>query len=224
VSAPDRPEAAAGVDAEFCGLVQALGAEATLDKRRLTVRCKRRLAPFTLPAPTADGSVLLLLGLAVLATDRAMAPSQVTGLGPYDRRNPGVLQSMMNQVTALGGWAATTGDGIEFRPTPLAWGTWDAAGHPGMAMLGAVLSLRIPGLRISGADELFRIHPRFDVQWRYMVDAGGRTRDTTGDSADGMQALGELGGDVVVRGGLGVARGAGKVLGGIVRGISDIVD
>jgi hypothetical protein len=36
--------------------------------------------------------------------------------------------------------------------------------------------------------------------------------------------LGELGGDVVVRGGLGVARGAGKVLGGIVRGISDIVD
>jgi hypothetical protein len=55
VSAPDRPEAAAGVDAEFCGLVQALGAEATLDKRRLTVRCKRRLAPSPSPPPRRMG-------------------------------------------------------------------------------------------------------------------------------------------------------------------------
>ncbi len=108
-----------------------------------------------LAALAAPGSVSLLTGIAHLRgheTDR--------------------LAALRTEINALGGDCVETPDGLVITAAPLHAGTWHSYADHRMAMAGAIIGLRVPGVEVEDIGTTAKTLPEFPELWADMLVRG----------------------------------------------------
>lgn len=75
------------------------------------------------------------------------------------------LAALVENITALGGVATETADGIIVTPAPLHGGTWKAFGDHRMATSGALVGLAVKGVEVDDIDQTAKTLPGFVSLW-----------------------------------------------------------
>jgi 3-phosphoshikimate 1-carboxyvinyltransferase len=102
----------------------------------------------------------------------ALEPSRLRGVAHLRGHETDRLAALATELTALGGAATETADGLEIRPRPLhapedrPWGAY--ADHR-MATAGAILGLVVPGITVDDIDATNKTIPDFPRSWAELV-------------------------------------------------------
>ncbi|HZZ51526.1 MAG TPA: 3-phosphoshikimate 1-carboxyvinyltransferase [Pseudonocardia sp.] len=102
----------------------------------------------------------------------AREPSRLRGVAHLRGHETDRLAALATELTALGGAATETADGLEIRPQPLrAPGDrpWGAYADHRMATAGAILGLVVPGISIDDIECTSKTIPDFPRSWSELV-------------------------------------------------------
>lgn len=111
--------------------------------------------------------------LAALATPGSV--SQLTGIAHLRGHETDRLAALSAEINRLGGDCRETPDGLVITATPLRPGLWRAYADHRMAMAGAIVGLRVPGVEVDDIAATTKTLPEFPQLWGEMVsgdDAG----------------------------------------------------
>jgi 3-phosphoshikimate 1-carboxyvinyltransferase len=109
--------------------------------------------------------------LAALATPGSV--SRLSGIAHLRGHETDRLAALTTEITGLGGRCEETADGLLITATPLHAGTWHAYADHRMAMAGAIVGLRVPGLQIDDIATTAKTLPEFGQLWADMVAGRG---------------------------------------------------
>lgn len=114
----------------------------------------------------------------VLAAVAALAdgPSRLTGIAHLRLQETDRLAALAAEINGLGGRARDTADGLEVRPAPLHGGRWHTYDDHRIAMAGAVLGLRVPGVLVENIATTGKTLPGFVDLWSRMLGPIGASR------------------------------------------------
>ena len=163
------------------------------DKRASSAKTTKTYRPALLPALLGGTAVLLgllLLGsegylgfavdlrdvgeltpsvaaLAALAVPGSV--SQLTGIAHLRGHETDRLAALSTEINRLGGDCRETDDGLVITATALRPGLWHAYADHRMAMAGAIVGLRVPGVEVDDIGATTKTLPEFPRLWREMV-------------------------------------------------------
>jgi 3-phosphoshikimate 1-carboxyvinyltransferase len=108
----------------------------------------------------------------VVAAVAALAdsPSRLRGIGHLRGHETDRLDALSTQINRLGGDVRAKANSLRITPVPLHGGEFETYADHRMAMAGAVLGLRVPGVRIRDVDTTRKTLPGFPRMWRAMLD------------------------------------------------------
>ncbi|TDV52484.1 3-phosphoshikimate 1-carboxyvinyltransferase [Actinophytocola oryzae] len=107
--------------------------------------------------------------LAVLAN----GPSVLRGIAHLRGHETDRLAALATEINKLGGDATETDDGLVIRPKPLGAGLWLAYEDHRMATAGAVIGLKVAGVRVDDIGTTSKTLPDFPAMWDRMLGAAG---------------------------------------------------
>ncbi|OBI83470.1 3-phosphoshikimate 1-carboxyvinyltransferase [Mycobacterium asiaticum] len=105
--------------------------------------------------------------LAALAT--AGSVSHLSGIAHLRGHETDRLAALSAEINRLGGDCQETPDGLVITATPLHSGLWRAYADHRMAMAGAIVGLRVPGVEVDDIAATTKTLPEFPQLWREMV-------------------------------------------------------
>lgn len=110
----------------------------------------------------------------------ADTPSELTGIAHLRGHETDRLAALVTEINRLGGRATELEDGIRIEPVPLHGGDWMSYADHRMATAGAIIGLRVPGVRVENIATTGKTMPDFDIRWTEMVglplaEDGGRS-------------------------------------------------
>ncbi|MCV6973451.1 3-phosphoshikimate 1-carboxyvinyltransferase [Mycobacterium bourgelatii] len=105
--------------------------------------------------------------LAALATVGSV--SRLTGIAHLRGHETDRLAALSTEINRLGGNCEETPDGLVITATPLRPGTWRAYADHRMAMAGAIVGLRVPGVEVDDIGATTKTLPEFPQLWADMV-------------------------------------------------------
>lgn len=105
--------------------------------------------------------------LAALAATGAV--SRLTGIAHLRGHETDRLAALSTEINRLGGDCRETDDGLVITATPLRPGLWHAYADHRMAMAGAIVGLRVPGVQVDDIAATTKTLPEFPQLWREMV-------------------------------------------------------
>lgn len=105
--------------------------------------------------------------LAALASPGSV--SRLTGIAHLRGHETDRLAALRTEITGLGGECAETDDGLVITATGLHAGTWHSYADHRMAMAGAIVGLRVPGVDIENIATTAKTLPDFPALWTEMV-------------------------------------------------------
>jgi 3-phosphoshikimate 1-carboxyvinyltransferase len=158
-------------------LLDAMGAEVSLDRSGLTVRGTGELYGVDVDLHDASEVATVVAALAALAE----GPSQLRGLSHVRGHETDRLAALTAEITKLGGDVTETDDGLMIVPRPLHGGVFTTYADHRMATAAAVLGLRVPGIEIEDVETTAKTLPDFTGLWTTMLAGDGRV----GDPGDG---------------------------------------
>ncbi len=106
--------------------------------------------------------------IAALAT-LADGPSRLRGIAHIRGHETDRLTALATEITRLGGQAEQTHDGLVITPRPLRGATWRTYHDHRMATAGALVGLRVPGVRVADVDTTAKTLPGFTGMWSRML-------------------------------------------------------
>ncbi len=112
------------------------------------------------------------LAPAVAALAALAAPgsvSRLTGIAHLRGHETDRLAALSAEINALGGDCAETDDGLVITATPLHGGTWHSYADHRMAMAGAIVGLRVPGVAVEDIATTAKTLPEFPQLWAEML-------------------------------------------------------
>ncbi|WP_431233226.1 3-phosphoshikimate 1-carboxyvinyltransferase [Mycolicibacterium psychrotolerans] len=115
------------------------------------------------------------LAPAVAALAALAAPgsvSRLTGIAHLRGHETDRLAALSAEIGGLGGGCAETDDGLVITATPLHGGTWRSYADHRMAMAGAIIGLRVPGVEVEDIETTAKTLPDFAALWTEMVGVG----------------------------------------------------
>ena len=115
------------------------------------------------------------LAPAVAALATLAAPgsvSRLTGIAHLRGHETDRLAALRAEITGLGGECTETDDGLVITAVPLHAGTWHSYADHRMAMAGAIIGLRVPGLTVEDIATTAKTLPEFPQLWTEMVGVG----------------------------------------------------
>jgi 3-phosphoshikimate 1-carboxyvinyltransferase len=128
---------------------------------------------------TLDESSELAPTVAAIAT-LADSETILTGIAHLRGHETDRLAALVAEITALGGDATETEDGLIIRPAPLHGGEWHAYADHRMATAGAIIGLAVPGVAIDDIQSTAKTLPQFAALWTGTpmrgIDADAATR------------------------------------------------
>jgi 3-phosphoshikimate 1-carboxyvinyltransferase len=147
-------------------LLDAMGADVTLDRDGLTVAGTGEL--YGLDADLHDAGELapVVAAIAALAT----SPSRLSGIAHLRGHETDRLAALAAQLNALGGDVAETDDGLVIHPRPLRGGRFATYDDHRLATAGAVIGLRVPGVEVENIGTTAKTLPGFTDLWARMLD------------------------------------------------------
>ncbi|MGF6946666.1 5-enolpyruvylshikimate-3-phosphate synthase [Streptomyces auratus] len=81
------------------------------------------------------------------------------------------LAALAHEINGLGGAVAQTDDGLLITPRPLHSGPWHSYADHRMATAGAIIGLRVPGVRVDDITTTAKTMPDFTQLWTAMLDS-----------------------------------------------------
>ena len=110
---------------------------------------------------------------ALAALARPGSVSHLSGIAHLRGHETDRLAALSTELNRLGGKCAETPDGLVITATPLRPGTWRAYADHRMAMAGAIVGLRVPGVRVDDIGATSKTLPEFPQLWARMLGPGG---------------------------------------------------
>jgi 3-phosphoshikimate 1-carboxyvinyltransferase len=108
--------------------------------------------------------------LAALATPGSV--SRLSGIAHLRGHETDRLAALSAEINRLGGDCQETPDGLVITATPLRPGTWRAYADHRMAMAGAIVGLRVAGVRVDDIGTTAKTLPEFPQLWARMLADG----------------------------------------------------
>jgi len=105
--------------------------------------------------------------LAALASPGSV--SHLSGIAHLRGHETDRLAALSAEINRLGGNCAETPDGLVITATPLRPGTWRAYADHRMAMAGAIIGLRVAGVRVDDIGATTKTLPEFPQLWARML-------------------------------------------------------
>ena len=105
--------------------------------------------------------------LAALATPGAR--SRLSGIAHLRGHETDRLAALSAEINGLGGRCEQTPDGLAITATPLHGGVWRAYADHRMAMAGAIIGLRVPGVEVDDIGSTSKTLPEFPRLWADML-------------------------------------------------------
>jgi 3-phosphoshikimate 1-carboxyvinyltransferase len=99
----------------------------------------------------------------------ASGTSSFRGIGHLRGHETNRIKALVENITALGGVATETDDGIIVTPAPLHGGVWRAYGDHRMATSGALVGLGVEGVVVDDIDQTAKTLPQFVDLWSEML-------------------------------------------------------
>ncbi|MEE6134908.1 3-phosphoshikimate 1-carboxyvinyltransferase [Mycobacterium sp. 050128] len=108
--------------------------------------------------------------LAALATPGSV--SRLSGVAHLRGHETDRLAALSAEINRLGGDCQETADGLVITSTPLHSGTWRVYADHRMAMAGAIVGLRVPGVQVDDIGATTKTLPQFAQLWARMLADG----------------------------------------------------
>jgi 3-phosphoshikimate 1-carboxyvinyltransferase len=118
--------------------------------------------------------------LAALATPGSV--SRLSGIAHLRGHETDRLAALSTEINRLGGNCQETPDGLVITATPLRSGTWRAYADHRMAMAGAIVGLRVPGVQVDDIGATTKTLPAFPQLWARMLANRGAPPACGGES------------------------------------------
>jgi 3-phosphoshikimate 1-carboxyvinyltransferase len=120
----------------------------------------------------------------VIAAVAALAdgPSRLRGIGHLRGHETDRLEALSTEINRMGGQVQAKANSLRITPTPLHGAELATYDDHRMAMAGAVLGLRVPGVRIHDVDTTRKTLPGFTKLWDQML-AGGEAEDSAAETS-----------------------------------------
>ncbi|HZI96457.1 MAG TPA: 3-phosphoshikimate 1-carboxyvinyltransferase [Actinomycetales bacterium] len=150
-------------------VLDAMGTEVSLEREGLTVRGTGELYGIDVDLHDAGELTPVVAALAALAE----SPSQLHGVAHLRGHEADRLAALAHEINALGGDVTETDDGLVIRPKPLRGGDFATYDDHRLATAGAVIGLRVPGVRVSDIETTAKTLPHFTRLWQQMLDGDG---------------------------------------------------
>jgi 3-phosphoshikimate 1-carboxyvinyltransferase len=148
-------------------ILERMGCGVTLSANGLTATGPARLSGVDIDLHDAGELTPTVAALAALAE----GPSVLRGIAHLRGHETDRLAALAAELNGLGGNVTETRDGLEIRPAPLHGGDWHAYADHRMATAGAIIGLRVPGVRIDDIATTTKTMPDFPGLWTGMLQA-----------------------------------------------------
>ncbi len=169
VRIPDWPERTTQAGDHMRDLLDQMGAEVSLEQDGLTVVGTGDL--FGVDADLRDAGELTPVVAALCAL--ADSPSHLRGIAHLRGHETDRLAALVTELNALGGDVTETDDGLTIRPRPLRGGVFHTYHDHRLAMAGAVVGLRVPGVEVENIGTTAKTLPGFAELWAQMLEPSG---------------------------------------------------
>ncbi|MEP7191834.1 MAG: 3-phosphoshikimate 1-carboxyvinyltransferase [Actinomycetota bacterium] len=173
-------------------IFDAMGADVLLERSGLTVRGNQQISGLDVDLHGAGELTPVIVAVAALAD----SPSRIRGIAHLRGHETDRLNALFTEVTALGGSVEQSEDGLRIAPKPLHGGLFHTYNDHRMAMAGAVLGLRVPGIVVENVETVAKTLPRFTELWTRMFDGDastGSSGDVNGNDQPGGRGAGSNG-------------------------------
>jgi 3-phosphoshikimate 1-carboxyvinyltransferase len=165
VTVPGWPLHSTQPGALLSEILAEMGAKVVRRSTNLTVTAGERIDGVDLDLSAAGELAPTLFGLAALAD----SPTTLYGIGHIRGHETDRIAALVSNLRVLGGEAHELPDGIRIVPRPLHGGVWKAYHDHRLATTGALLGLRVPGVRVDDIGTTAKTLPQFTRLWQGML-------------------------------------------------------
>ncbi|MGI9196592.1 MAG: 3-phosphoshikimate 1-carboxyvinyltransferase [Candidatus Nanopelagicales bacterium] len=166
VTVPGWPRHTTQAGDHLRGLLAEMGARVRLGDEGLTVT-----GPDAMRGIDVDlGDVGELTPVIAALCTLAASPSQLRGIAHLRGHETDRLAALVEMITAFGGTAYETADGIAIEPAVLRGATVSSYDDHRMATAAAVIGLVVPGVHVTGMEATTKTLPDFPGMWQRMRD------------------------------------------------------
>ena len=148
-------------------ILAAMGATVSLADDGMTLTGPERINGVDLNLRDVGELAPVIAAVAALAD----SPSRLRGIGHLRGHETDRLEALSTEINRLGGRVRAKANSLRITPAPLSGGNFETYDDHRMAMAGAVLGLRVPGIRVVDVDTTRKTLPGFARMWQDMLDA-----------------------------------------------------
>jgi 3-phosphoshikimate 1-carboxyvinyltransferase len=167
IRVPDWPQHTTQAGDALRDILDAMGADVSLDRIGLTVTGTGAIEGIDVDLHDASELTPVVAALAALA----QSPSWIRGVAHIRGHETDRISALATEINALGGSVTETEDGLRITPKPLRGGRFRSYHDHRMATAGAVLGLRIPNLVVEDISTTTKTLPDFPGLWTGMLRA-----------------------------------------------------
>jgi len=169
VTIPGWPSSTTQAGAHLREILTEMGATTELTSKGLTLTGPEQITGIDINLRDVGELTPVVAAVAALGS----TPSRLRGIGHLRGHETDRLDALSTEINRLGGRVRAKQNSLRITPAALHGGTFQTYDDHRMAMAGAVLGLRVPGLRIVDVDTTRKTLPGFTTLWQDML--GGDT-------------------------------------------------
>jgi len=159
------PSVTTQVGNEFIWILTEMGATVSFDERGLTLTSKGVIKGIDIDLSIGGELAPVIAALAALAD----SPSRISGIAHLRGHETDRLAALTAEINRAGGQCKETEDGLEIVPTELHSCDWLSYEDHRMATAGAIIGLRVPGIRVENIATTAKTMPNFTNLWHEML-------------------------------------------------------
>ena len=165
VTVPGWPQHTTQAGDAIRDILDAMGADVSLTREGLTVTGAGDVSGIDVDLHDASELTPVVAAVAALAD----SPTAIRGVAHIRGHETDRLAALSRELGALGAEVTETDDGLRIRPRPMTGGLFHTYADHRMAMAGAVLGLRVPGVVVENVGTVAKTLPGFVDLWQGMV-------------------------------------------------------
>ncbi|MGA0979389.1 MAG: 3-phosphoshikimate 1-carboxyvinyltransferase [Candidatus Nanopelagicales bacterium] len=165
VTIPGWPRHTTQAGDDLRGLLAEMGGHVDLADEGLTLTGPEEIRGIDVDLGQVGELTPVIAALAALAT----SPSRLRGIAHLRGHETDRLAALVEMLTAVGGTARETEDGLVIEPSSLHGATVSSYGDHRMATAAAVIGLVVPGVRILDVGTTAKTLPDFPGMWQHML-------------------------------------------------------
>ena len=166
VTIPGWPERTTQAGDQLPAILEAMGASVERTDEGLTLTGPDRIEGIDVNLRDVGELAPVITAVAALAE----TPSRLRGIGHLRGHETDRLEALSNEIDQLGGRVKAKSNSLRITPAPLHGGQFQTYDDHRMAMAGAVLGLRVPGILVVDVDTTRKTLPGFARMWQDMLD------------------------------------------------------